>query len=614
MTDEISLPTEDQDPCRADQSRVNVNVNVQPELVESLIAHAQARGTSVIRFANEALAAYLREGAAPSEAQQRVAPAKETYALNFMVAEHADTREISGVFTDCLKHLDFDGIIRSWSLHLEQMLGYRGEEVLNQPMLLICPNPPSDIDTLFARVANGDYITDVDTQLRHKDGHLLDAIISLFPWWEHGTIVGVVAICRDVSALKRRERDAAYIAAVARVCNSIMDGTAILEHITELTARWADSASVITFERQQARLVTYATRTPTEDAEAEIRALFIDATEHHPDTLLEWEVFTTTTAVLRSIRDLDLTVPLRHVDLARGYHTVASVPIFAAGEIVGVLSARSRTLPSPFDAQTLVTLALVAEQAGFAFTKTRLLEQVREQVDALEKAMRYKDDFLAALSHELRTPLTAILGFAVMIVEKDTLGFMRRREMAEDIVASAALMRSLVNDLLNVVQLQEGQLQVRTEAVELSALVQWCQRLIHPLMDVKRQTVEIQIPVGLPPVQAERTQLEQAILNLLINANKYTLPGGAITVEARLLEGQVALSVRDTGIGISLEDATRVFERFERGNADYSRAQGGAGIGLAISKQVVEMMGGTLTMESVVGQGSTFTITLPIHR
>jgi signal transduction histidine kinase len=304
-------------------------------------------------------------------------------------------------------------------------------------------------------------------------------------------------------------------------------------------------------------------------------------------------------------------VPLVAALEARDYHTIIFVPIHAAGEIVGLMAAAARAETPPFDAQSLATLELVAEQAGLAITKDRLLRRVEAQVRELEEANRHKDDFLASLSHELRTPLNAILGFGELIEDGYITDPDELREVARDIVSSGRLLLDQVNGLLDMARVSSGRMEIAREIIAIPTVVETCERVIAPLVAAKWQHLSITLAPGLPPVVGDGARLQQVLLNLLTNAHKFTPEQGAIAVDATATAETVSIAVRDTGIGIAPEHARVIFEPFRRVETGYARSQSGTGLGLALSRRLVELMGGTLTLESAPGQGSTFTVSLP---
>ncbi len=411
------------------------------------------------------------------------------------------------------------------------------------------------------------------------------------------------------AVLQGRERDNAYVGAVAQACNSAADGPAILQGLADLTAQWADDARVVTIEGERATLAAYASRTPDEDTAIRDTTIAMYATVAAAPRMID-AVRRLHAPMIEKIAEAPDS-PQHAATVARSYHTKAFIPLRAEGKVVGVLGAGARAETPPFDAQAIATLELVAEQAGLAITKERLLRQVRAQVMQLEEANRHKDDFLASLSHELRTPLNAILGFGELIEDGIIAEPEELREVAHDIVISGRLLLDQVNGLLDMARVGSGRMEFAREAVDIRTIAQQCERIIAPLISAKGQQLTFTLPPDLPPVVADGARLHQALLNLLTNAHKFTPEGGSIAVVGSVTAARVAITVRDTGIGIAPEYAPIIFEPFRRVETGYARSQGGTGLGLALSRRFIELMGGTLTLESAPGKGSAFTIILP---
>lgn len=167
-------------------------------------------------------------------------------------------------------------------------------------------------------------------------------------------------------------------------------------------------------------------------------------------------------------------------------------------------------------------------------------------------------------------------------------------------------------DLQELAQAEAGQLTLLRGPIALNEIVSQTVAIFQPQADAKGLTIEVSLPEGLPPVNVDRERIGQVLRNLLANALAYTPSGGRITITAEQREGQIAVSVRDTGAGIPPEHLPYVFDRFYRADRARARQTGGAGLGLAIVKQLVQAHGGTVAAESTPGQGSTFTFTLPV--
>ncbi|MCG5541062.1 MULTISPECIES: hybrid sensor histidine kinase/response regulator [unclassified Halorhodospira] len=228
----------------------------------------------------------------------------------------------------------------------------------------------------------------------------------------------------------------------------------------------------------------------------------------------------------------------------------------------------------------------------------------------LEQALRAKSDFLNAISHDLRTPLNALMGFSQLLAETDLTAEERRR-YAEYCQRGGERLHGLIDSLLELSQLQSGRLQAHTEPLDLPSLIEGQCALYRPTARAKGIDLICRVDAGLPRwVRGDRTRLEQALSNLIDNAVKYTTAGG-VTVTARPEGEQLAFAIEDTGPGIPAATRDQVFAAFDRG--DYEGEQPGHGLGLAITREVAQMIGGDLHLHSVEGRGSTFTLTTPLE-
>jgi len=234
-------------------------------------------------------------------------------------------------------------------------------------------------------------------------------------------------------------------------------------------------------------------------------------------------------------------------------------------------------------------------------------------VDVTEREEResLRREFSANVSHELKTPLTSISGFAELmkegLVEAD-----KMREFAGDIYKECGQLIALIDDIMKLSRLDEGSEELSAERVDLYDL---SQKILQELTPVAaKRGISLHMEGGRQTIQGVWRILHEMIYNLCDNAIKYNKDGGAVTVRVTEEEDQVVVSVEDTGIGISEGQQDRVFERFYRVDKGRARKNGGTGLGLAIVKHIVQLYGGTLTLESAVGKGSTFTVTLPLAK
>ncbi len=251
----------------------------------------------------------------------------------------------------------------------------------------------------------------------------------------------------------------------------------------------------------------------------------------------------------------------------------------------------------------------------------RLEEELRNKNEELQQmfkhavhASRVKTQFLARVSHELRTPLNGIIGFSEVLIDghagplNDT-----QKEYQNDVLASARLLLRLIDDLLDVARVESGKVEFRPEEFLLSHAVHEVYAGLQPMAAKKHQSVVMTFdPEGLRVV-LDPTRLKQVVYNLLSNAIKFTPEGGRIRVRVRPCEepGQFILEVQDNGVGIRKEDMNRLFHEFQR--VEGSEKQDGFGLGLAVTRRMVQQMGGRISVGSEVGRGSVFRVRLPVH-
>jgi signal transduction histidine kinase/CheY-like chemotaxis protein len=244
------------------------------------------------------------------------------------------------------------------------------------------------------------------------------------------------------------------------------------------------------------------------------------------------------------------------------------------------------------------------EVEEYSFTILRAKEE-------LERASKFKDQFLSTMSHELRTPLNAILGFSELLPDEryGPLNERQRRYVAH-IHTSGKHLLSLINDILDLSKIEAGRLELVFESVRVEASFEEVLDTLRPLADKKSHTLSQRVE-GDPYARADATRFKQALMNLAGNAIKFMPKGGHIELVARTVEGKVRIEVRDNGPGIPAEEQKRIFESFYRLRQSEKSAEG-TGLGLAITQRLVELHGAELRLESTVGQGSCFYFSLPI--
>ncbi|KOY13209.1 ATP-binding protein, partial [Paenibacillus xylanivorans] len=244
------------------------------------------------------------------------------------------------------------------------------------------------------------------------------------------------------------------------------------------------------------------------------------------------------------------------------------------------------------------------------FTNTyRIIGEMSEQLIA---SNRMKDEFLANTSHELKTPLHGIMNLSLALTEERSGPLNeRQREQLEVVVAVARRLSNLINDILDLSRLKNSGLQLELGAVDIRTVVSSQQEVFHHYIGSKPVTLRFDWPDTLPRVLADETRLLQIVYNLIGNAIKFT-PEGEVAVSAMVEGGMLHMMVADTGIGIEEDKLDTIFQSFEQVGTSVAREYGGAGLGLGITKRLIELHGGRITVKSKVGQGSVFTVSLPL--
>ncbi len=263
---------------------------------------------------------------------------------------------------------------------------------------------------------------------------------------------------------------------------------------------------------------------------------------------------------------------------------------------------RYAVVPLP-DGNTLLTLLDISDSA-------RVERALRERNLALENADRIKSEFIGNVSYELRTPLNAIVGFTE-ILDNRMSGPLTERQAGyvECILQASTLLMALIDDILDLATIEAGYMALDVQEFEVGALMHGLAEVARERADQSDLKIEVDCPDDIGPIRADGVRLRQALFNLVSNAIQYTPPGGTVTLAARRDGDTMLMSVTDTGIGISPEDQERVFSKFER--VDPNARESGAGLGLALTKSLIELHGGTVELESAPGKGTRAVCRVP---
>jgi signal transduction histidine kinase len=305
--------------------------------------------------------------------------------------------------------------------------------------------------------------------------------------------------------------------------------------------------------------------------------------------------------------------PVRDALMDAGHRALLGVPLVSEDEVIGVLAVTSKT-PGEFAPEIVRLLSTFATQSALAIQNARLFHEVEDKSRLLEATSRHKSEFLANMSHELRTPLNAIIGFSEVLAER-MFGEVNEKqaEYLQDILSSGRHLLSLINDILDLSKVEAGRLELELGPFHLPTALDNALTLVRERASRHGIALDIAVDAGVGDIVADERKVKQILLNLLSNAVKFTPEGGRVSVTATAAEDVVTIAVSDTGIGIAPEDQAAIFEEFRQVGRDDARKQEGTGLGLTLAKKFVELHGGQIGVRSQVGQGSTFTFTLPVR-
>jgi PAS domain S-box-containing protein len=463
--------------------------------------------------------------------------------------------------------VDMDDVVTSWNPAAERLFGYSRDEAMGREIdSLVASHPDlySEAVEVSSRVRAGEDVHAVTRRTR-KDGTLVDVDVVGCGIFVDGEQVGYYGIFTDIGELQRQRRyyEALFDSSPTAIVAIDMSGT---------VTGWNPAA-----ERLFGYTRVEAVRRDIDDMVAAHPDLYREAKERSAIAAGGREpgrVLTKRTRKDGTLVDVD----------------VVSAPVFVAGEQVGYFAIYSDV--SELQART---------------------RELAEKSAELEVASKHKSEFLANMSHELRTPLNAIVGFSQVLKEK-LFGQVNEKqdEYLDDILSSSNHLLELINDILDLSKVEAGQVELERRLFSLR------EALERGVVMVRERALKngVELSLELDPqvdlLEGDERRIQQVVFNLLSNAVKFTPSGGRVDVSTAKEDGEVRIAVRDTGPGISPDDQARIFEEFQQARHTNGERPEGTGLGLALSRSLVELHGGRIWVESEPGKGSTFTFTIPV--
>jgi two-component system, chemotaxis family, CheB/CheR fusion protein len=469
---------------------------------------------------------------------------------------------------DAIISKTLDGKIVSWNAAAERLFGYRAHEIIGKPITTIIPadRMPEERDILD-RVRRGERVEHFETVRVTRDGRLVELSLTISPVrTPAGQIIGASKVARQIGDRKQAERTQARLAAIVESS----DDAIVSKSLDGIIQSWNTAATRIFGYTAEEAIGQPITLIIPSDLQGEERAI---------------------------ITRLRAGKRVEHFDTMRITKDGRRIPVSLTISPIHDLSGR------------VIGASKIARDIS---ERRRAEAALRHTEEALRVANQRKDEFMALLAHELRNPLAPIR-YALAASRKAGTTPEQQARSQEIIERQVTHMSRLLDDLLNVARITRGALELRVTTLEFTTVLGTAIEAARPLLDAKQHTLSVDLPVEAPRLNADPIRLAQVFSNLLINAAKYTDPGGKIRVAARLEPDTLVVAIRDTGIGIAPEMIPRVFEMFTQGQRALDRSQGGLGLGLALVRGIVELHGGSVSVQSAgENQGSEFTVRLPL--
>jgi signal transduction histidine kinase/ActR/RegA family two-component response regulator len=295
-----------------------------------------------------------------------------------------------------------------------------------------------------------------------------------------------------------------------------------------------------------------------------------------------------------------------------GWRSVLAVPVLRGGQIIGAMVVRRKT-PGEFTDEVKEFMETFASQSALAVFNARVFSELERKTAELQVASQHKSDFLASMSHELRTPLNAVIGFSEVLLER-MFGDLneRQEEYLRDILNSGKHLLELLNEILDLSKVEAGRMELELSVFSLRGTIEHAIALVRERAALHSIAITLEMDPSLDLIESDELRFKQVMLNLLSNAVKFTPNGGRVAVRAVRTGQRLAVTVTDSGIGIPAEDRERIFESFQQGQRGPSREEG-TGLGLTLCRRIVTLMGGTMSLQTEVGVGSTFGFTVPLQ-
>ncbi|NJW53051.1 PAS domain S-box protein [Salinimicrobium oceani] len=525
--------------------------------------------------------------------------------------KHARLSAIVESSGDAIISKNLEGIISSWNKGAEKIFGYTEDEVIGKSITILIPKERLDEETvILSKIRNGLALDHFETIRRHKSGREIPISITVSPIMDSkGQVIGASKVARDISfqvqaneAREKYTRNLEMLNTVGKSISENLDVQGILQRVTDATTKLSGAAFGAFFYNNVDREGNSFQLFTLSGAPREIFEQF--AMPRHT------EMFLPTFVEKKVVRVDDIRKHSSHgknapfFGMPKGHFPVVSylaVPVISksGGVIGGLLYGHPE--PGVFTAEHELLVVNIAAQAAVSLDNSRLFEQVKSLSEK-------KDEFIALASHELKTPLTTIKGYLQVLAKKsqDDLSELFLKKSLNQVDK----LNTLVEDLLNMSRIESGRLNFNIEVFDLKVML----GEIIETFTWSAQSHKIVSDLGNSEaiIEGDSQRIEQAILNLMTNAIKYSPKAEEVYINLEVIDDEVTVRVRDEGIGLTNEQKEQLFTRFYR--AEDTKGISGLGLGLYLTKQIIDRHNGIIKVNSEYGRGSEFYFSLPLKK
>jgi len=445
--------------------------------------------------------------------------------------------------------------------------------------------------------------------LRRTNAQLFtEAQVALLETFADQAVI-VIENARLFAEVQARNRDLTALGEVGRAVSSTLDLKVVLKAIVDRAVELSgtDAGSIFYYRKEAGRFELGETSGLEDEVVTRFHKLDIAAGQTGlGEAIASGKPLQLADIVRRSSN------PLRDAALEAGFRAALIVPLLSADAPLGALVLQRRQ-PGEFSPAVVSLMQAFADQSAIALENARLFNEIAQKSRELEIASQHKSQFVANMSHELRTPLAAMLGYAELLRD-GMFGELPDKSIRiiECVQANGKHLLGLINTVIDISKIESGQFKLHLGEYSLVSMVETVRMATESLASAKRLSIRTDVAKGLPYGLGDEPRLTQVLLNLVGNAIKFT-DAGEVCISAATKNGSFVVSVSDTGPGIAHAELDRIFDKFHQVDSTSTRTKGGTGLGLAIAKEIIEMHGGRIWVESIVGRGSTFRMELPVR-